>query len=188
MIGGLRRDRAWIGGGVIVALLLALLAWLLLIRPKGNEATTLRSETDAAQLQQPGLRTRLAAVKQDTAHIDEYRATLAAAQAALPSENAMADFLRALETGEGRTGAAVSSVTVGSPSQVTAAGTKVYALPVTLIAAGRPAAINAFLGQLQGVLPRAVLITSLNALPETGTGAMKMTIGMRAFVVPAATD
>ena len=77
---------------------------------------------------------------------------------------------------------------------VVATGPKIYALPITAMVSGTPAALNKFLDQLQAVQPRAVLITQIGETTGVGSGAQAgavvaagttLQLTMDAFVAPS---
>lgn len=89
----------------------------------------------------------------------------------------------------GGNAAAVAQAPAPAPAATAAVPGGIYALPITAVVKGTPAALNAFLDQLQNVQPRAVLITAITegtdpgaSTDRTGRGAMSLNLTMAAFV------
>jgi Tfp pilus assembly protein PilO len=185
----LTTTRLWLAGGSVGVVLLVLFAWLLLIKPQHDVTSSLHQETDAAVARQAVLTTRLAEVREQYRDLPTYRAQLLEKQRALPATSGIPDLLRALQAAGDRTEVKVNGVAVGAPSEQTAGGTTVYAMPITLTVVGTAVALNRFLVQLQEVQSRAVLVLSVNTTPADASaslaGDVTMTILLRAFVAPA---
>ncbi|WP_433050268.1 type 4a pilus biogenesis protein PilO [Dactylosporangium sp. CS-033363] len=184
----MRHDRLWLLGGAFFALVVVAFGFLFFIRPKQQDTDTITAEAADAQLQVDKQRRELATLAKQHDNIDEFKATLAKDQAALPDADRASDFLRELQDAGELTGVTVSGVSVGSAVDLKAlVGFQVYALPVSLTVAGPTAKMNPFLDQLQVSQPRAVLISSVNFAPSTSTSADKsnVTINLQAFYAPA---
>jgi len=181
--------RRWEIGGALGAVALLAIGWFFFISPQNGETTRLRDEAAAAEVQLPTLQRRLGELRQQHQDLPKYRAQLARDRKALPTSSGLSDFLRELQAAGDAEGVSVSAVAVGGPSQVSAGGTKVYSLPITLTAVGSAAGLYRFLDQLQQVQPRAVLITSANAATEgqpggSVAGPATLTLVLQAFVAP----
>ncbi|GAA3384545.1 type 4a pilus biogenesis protein PilO [Cryptosporangium minutisporangium] len=181
--------RLWVAGGVVGALLLIALGGFLLIRPQNARTEELRAQTETAQASVDSLRSRLAEVRSQNSRLAEYRSEYEAARAALPTTLALSTFLRDVQSSATRAGVAVEGLIVGAPTQVNgAAGATVYALPLTITATGSASKLEGFVNQLQRVQPRAVLVSTTNAVPNESSnslrGSVLLTLGMRAFVAP----
>jgi Tfp pilus assembly protein PilO len=60
-------------------------------------------------------------------------------------------------------------------------------LPITMTVAGSADHLSAFLNRLQAMQPRALLITTASLAGDGSTsGKMTLSLGMKAFVAPAA--
>ncbi|NJC74195.1 type 4a pilus biogenesis protein PilO [Planosporangium thailandense] len=180
-------DRLWIAGGVLAAAALFAAAWLFLIRPQYSEAGALREQTATASLRLSTLQKRLTQLRQQNGDLATYQAQLERDRRSLPTSADLSAFLADLQGAGAAAGVSVGGVSVGSPTQVTARGTRIQALPVTLSASGSAAGLNQFLDQLQQVQPRAVLITSagLSADAEPAT-SYTLSLKTQVFVAPAA--
>jgi Tfp pilus assembly protein PilO len=195
----LSAERLWIIGGAVAVVVLLAIGWFFMVSPKYAETDSLNSQAAATGGQVTVLQQRLAALRKQNQNMPAYLAQLAKERAALPSTSGLSDLLRELQTAGDATGAAVSGVSVGGVTDVTAGGAKLYALPLTLTVTGSVPQLRAFLVQLQQIQPRAVLITSANlstsenadpsANPGTRTSPAASTIAlsMKAFVAPGAT-
>jgi hypothetical protein len=87
--------------------------------------------------------------------------------------------------------ASASSAPVGSTTAPVTG--QIYALPITAVVSGTPTALNKFLDQLQGVQPRAVLITQIGETTGAVAGpnahgavaGTTLQLTMDAFVAPS---
>jgi hypothetical protein len=183
-------DRVWMIGGALGAVVLLAIGWFMFVGPKKSQTNALHEQAAVAELRLGTLQRELAELRQQHELLPQYRAELAGARRALPTVSGLSDFLRELQTAGDTAAVSVSGVIVGVPSQVTAAGTRLYSLPITLTATGNSAALFLFLDQLQQVQPRAVLIGTLNTVPGVGTDgatvteAVNLTLSLQVFVAP----
>ena len=179
----------WIGGGTIGLVLLAALGWYLLIRPEYATAARLREQTATAQDSMASLRQKLAQARLQNADFDSYQAKLAKARAALPGTSGLSTFLTDVQAAGVTTGVEVRGLIVGAPLQAAGSNGQIYALPISINAAGTAPQLDAFLNRLQRVQPRAVLINTANLAPDASSlslaGAATMILGLRAYVDPS---
>ncbi|GAA2578172.1 hypothetical protein GCM10010399_04920 [Dactylosporangium fulvum] len=181
----MRSDRLWQLGGALCAAAIVAFGWFFFINPKYQEADDIRARVDDAGVQVAVQQQKLAQLRKDNEHLEEYKAQLAADLAALPEADSVSSLLRELQAAGELTGVTVSGVTVGSAVDVKTAGATVHALPVSLSVVGPSGKINPFLDQLQKVQPRAVLISSVNLAPSTTAGdRTNVTINLQAFYAP----
>lgn len=186
----MRTDQRWAIGGALGAVVLLAVSWFFLIGPQYDETASLDDQTAAAEVRVVTLQRKLVELRQQQLEKDEYQAQLVRDRQALPTEAGMADFLRQLEETGAKTGVAVTGLVVGAPTKVTGVNVQILAMPVTMIASGTSENLTRFLDHLQQVQPRAVLINSLNAVPD-GFGdslseAVALTLSMQVFVAPPA--
>jgi hypothetical protein len=177
-------DRLWLIGGALAAVVLVAIGWLLLISPEKRHATSLNDQADAAHTQLISLQHKLRDLKQQSEHAADYQAELNRYHAALPSQAQLAEFLRGLQSGDQARGV-ISGILVGSPLEQTAAGHKVFALPVTVTAKGSASQLGGLLDHLQQVQPRAVLVRDVHLVGEQGgslSDTATLTIGLQVFV------
>jgi Tfp pilus assembly protein PilO len=185
-----RADRLWAIGGALGAVILFAIGWLFFIGPQYHQASSLQDQAAAAELRLTPLEHRLVELRQQNGNLERYRAQLARDRQALPTTSGLSDFLRAMQTSGSSTGVSVSGVIVGALTEVPVTGAQIYAFPITLVATGAAANLDQFLDQLQRVQLRAVLISSVNAVPggQSGSlaGTVTLTLSVQAFV--AGTD
>lgn len=197
------RSRLWLGVGAVAVLLVLIVGWLLLIGPERAKAANFANQTMTAQDQRLAALHGLSQLRAQNANLAKYQAELAAQQAALPPDSAIAAFLREVQNAGTAAGVTVTGVSVGTPQLVTANGQPasaggaapaanaggsqgaIYSLTIALTASGSSDALMAFIQQLQAVQPRAVLIDSVTQTAGTGGAAATSTVSLRAFVAPA---
>jgi Tfp pilus assembly protein PilO len=183
-------DRLWAIGGAVAAVAMLAVGWFFLIGPQYEETSRLRDDAVQARSQLPALQHRLVELRKQNEDLPQYLAQLERDRRALPTTAELSDFLRELQMAGDAVGVAVSGLTVGAPTQVTAGGTQAYALPINLTAGGTTAKLNQFLDQLQQVQQRAVLINNASIAPsaETGSlgGAATLSLNLQVFVAPPA--
>jgi Tfp pilus assembly protein PilO len=180
-------DRLWLIGGAVVAAILVAAGWFLLISPENGRTGTLNDRADAARTQQTTLRHKLADLQRQNDRLADYQAQLDSDHKALPATADLAEFLRGLQSGDNNLGV-ISGFLAGTPIEVNAAGTKDYAVPVTVTVYGSSAQLAGFLDHLQQVQPRAVLVKSVHMSAATGgtlTGVSKLEVGLQVFVSSA---
>jgi Tfp pilus assembly protein PilO len=185
----LRADRIWMIAGVLAALGLFAAGYLLVIGPQRSQAAELRDQVAANQLDLASLRHRLVVLEEQNANLDQYKAQLQRGQKALPTVPALQDFLRELQTAGDSTGVQVTGLVVGAPTETTAGGARIIALPITLTVTGAPSKLGLFVDQLQRVQPRAVLVTTANAVPDKDSTTLgqkvDLSLSLQAFIAPA---
>jgi Tfp pilus assembly protein PilO len=185
-----RVDRLWALGGVLSAAALLAIGWFFLISPQNARTSSLHDETATAQSRAAALQRRLGELRQQNGDLPRYRARLEADRQALPTTSDLSDFLRGVQSVGDSTGVSVQLLTVGAATQVTAADTKVYALPISLTATGATEKVDRFLAQLQQGQPRAVLIGNANLTwkDQSGSvaGSVDLQLSLQVFVAPPA--
>jgi Tfp pilus assembly protein PilO len=194
-------DRAWLTGGLVGLLLLAALAWLMLIHPELSKANSLRAQRSDAETQNIVLQAKTAKLAKQDADRSSLQSDLRASSKELPSDNGLADFTRSLTDIAARTGSVVSGITAGTTALTTSsgvpssstgtdvdAGGQLYSIPITLNVQGGTSAELKFLSALQAKGTRAVLINSVGFAPGAAAttaslaGSTTMTIQLQAFV------
>jgi Tfp pilus assembly protein PilO len=165
-----------------------LVGWFLFIGPQNTETSSLEDQTVTAELRAGSLTRQLSELRQQNEELPKYKAQLARDRQALPAAAGMSDFLRQLQAAGDSTGVSVDGVTVGSPTRAVGA-VGVQALPVMLTVAGPGAKLSRFLDQLQRVQPRAVLISSTNAVTGDPNGSIagssSLTLTLQVFTAGA---
>jgi type IV pilus assembly protein PilO len=180
------RDRYWLAGGGLGAVLLLAVAWFLLISPQNGETAGLRDQQMSTEAEITTLRHRLADLRNQQADLPQYQAELSRDRAALPSAPALSDFLRELQAAGAAVGVSVTGMTAGAPAEAPAAGTRLKVVTVSVTAVGGAGALTQFVTQVQQVQPRAALVDSvrLDATQSERTVVLSMTL--RVFMAPAA--
>jgi Tfp pilus assembly protein PilO len=183
-------DRLWMIGGVVAAVVLSVLSWLLFIGPQRSQTGGLNDQAASTELRLDTLRHQLAKLQQESQDLPELRAAVDSLRQALPVTHQMAEFLRELQSSDGHTGVFVHDVVVGVPTQPAHPTAGVYAVPVTLTADGNAASLEGLLRQLQQVQRRGVLVTGVELKPteQGGTlaGPVSLTVNVQVFVAPKA--
>jgi Tfp pilus assembly protein PilO len=180
-----KADKLWAGGGAAGALLALAVGWFFFISPMQAEAAELHDQAAAAEARLTALQRRLVDLREDNAEVQKYRAALARDRLALPTAAGTSDLLRNLQTVATETGVSVDGVVVGAP-RTTEDVAAVSSLPITLTVVGEQPRLDDFLDELQKELPRAVLIDSVNSVPEGKSKSLadgaSMTLTLQAFV------
>ena len=185
-----RSDRTWLIGGALVAAILLGVGWFFLISPQYQQTQTLQDQSAEADLRLAKLQRRLVDLRKQNGQLEQYRTQLGLDREALPTISGLSDFLRELQAAGITTSVTVNGLLVGAPLEVPGAASQIFALPMTLIVAGAPAALEQFLNQIQQLQPRAVLINSMNAVPDGQSGSfagtVTLTLSLQVFVAPPA--
>jgi Tfp pilus assembly protein PilO len=182
------RDRIWIIGGLVAALLLTFLVWQLLIKSQNDTTDSVKQEIDSAQQQVSDSTLQLSRLRADAPNLDKYKAQLAANQAALPTVSSIPAFLDELHAAGQASGVGLVELQVTPPVLITgsqAGTTPTYQLTVTVVGAGSDAGITSFLQQLQAVQPRAALLTSVIESPGSAGAPNSLNLAMQIFVAPS---
>jgi Tfp pilus assembly protein PilO len=188
------RDRLWLLGGLIVALILVLVAWQFMIKGQHDQTDSVRNSIATADQQVTTTTNRLNALRADSVNLDKYKAALAADQQALPSDTALPAFVRELQAAAVATSMGIVQLQVGQPAAVvsgststatSAGGPQVYSVTINVVATGAVDNATAFINQLQAVQPRAILMTTVSESPgSTGGNAVQLSLTFNAFVAP----
>jgi type IV pilus assembly protein PilO len=212
-------EKAWLGAGLLVALVVALIGYLFFIGPQRSTTSDVDGQIGAAQSQNDTLQIRISSLDAQNRKLSTYRAALKQARMALPATSDLPNFLRSLQSLGNATLADVTTLSVGdplvvggdatttapttpapttssapdptagtAPATATApTGPQIFALPITAQVTGSIKQLTDFLGQLQSVQPRAVLVSSIT-LGGATTGASANTstldLTLEAFVAP----
>lgn len=206
-------EKAWLVVGLLVALVVALIGYFFFIGPQRSTTSEVEGQVGSAQSQNDTLQVRISSLDAQNRKLSSYRAALKQAQLALPTTSDLPNFLRTLQSLGNATLVNVTTLAVGDPTLVTAtdpsassstspapdqttapsttpttpSGPQIFALPITAQVSGTIRALTSFLGQLQSVQPRAVLVNSI-ALGGEATNASTSTstldLSLQAFVAP----
>jgi hypothetical protein len=158
-----RIERLWIGGGTVAAVLVAAVAWMVVVNPKLSDASSLRSQTDAANTGNSVLQTKIDKLQQDKANLGALQKSLADAQAALPPDSGLAAFTRQIGEQAAAAHVTVTSITASAPAPVGGAS------PASAAAASDTATTPA---------------ASSSAAPAPAAGASAATAPHGAYAIP----
>lgn len=164
--------------GVVVALGLALLWWLLLYRPAADRQLGIEADVANLQQQQSVLRGQVAALREIEADEVEIREALARLAEFVPPGPSQPAAIRQLQRAADAAGVEIVSVTFGEPAVPAPApetapvetgepGTTLATVSLAMVVDGGYFQIVDLLRRLEVEVPRAVLIESLN-LAESG--------------------
>jgi len=189
-MGARNASRVWLFTGAAVIVLLVAASYLLLIRPKYTESSSVRAQVDDTQVQLATLRRKIADLAEQQKHLPTFKAALIDSRLALPTTAGVSDFLRQLQRAGDQVDVAVNGISVAVPMKSTVAP-EVWELPITLNAEGAPAKLSLFLTQLQTAQARAVLVKSVNFVGGASSTAANVTppsisLSITAYVAPPA--
>jgi Tfp pilus assembly protein PilO len=182
----IQNRRVWLGGGVLIAILLLAVSWLMFISPKLSDASGLRTSAASAQTQDLVLQAKVARLKKQNDHIAELTAGLRAAVAQLPYDSGLPDFTRQVSQQAADNHAAITALNVGAIAPVTSGAHGVFSIQITLISQGAYRDQLAFLKVIQVAGPRRTLVNSAlfapgakasdGSLDASSTMTMQLTI------------
>ena len=115
------KSSPWILGTALLSFAILGLAWLLGISPQLDRAAKADDEADSIRQQNAIHERRLATLQEQSEHLEEYKAELAALQIGIPAEDGQADFLREIEWAATASGVTVVGTTFGLPETFFAA-------------------------------------------------------------------
>jgi hypothetical protein len=186
----LQDKRAWLGGGALAAVLIAVVSWFMVISPELSSASSLRTAADNAEAQNTTTQANVNRLRRQAENVGELNAKLAKALSALPTTSGLPAFTRQLNAQARATGVDVSSIVIGALSLANPAGTAatpatpatttgapavtsqpvsaaggVYAIPITMISTGSLVHELVFLKEIQTLGPRRVLVRSTQFAP-----------------------
>jgi Tfp pilus assembly protein PilO len=182
-----RIDRVWMIGGLLAAIVLFTVAWFFLISPQNSEINGLRAQTLSSEDRRGVLLNRIKQLRKENTELQRYRDELNQHRNELPVTSELPTFLRELQAAGQSNGVTVDTLAVDTPTEVTAAGTKVHALPVTVTAKGSAGSLNGFLDKLQQDGGRAALITKADVrISDEKSLADKydLNLSVQVFVAP----
>lgn len=205
--------RVWLAGGVVGAVLIAILAWFVAINPQLSDTSSLQDQTDQASTQNEVLTSQVETLKRLDANRQSLIDELKSAQGALPSASGLDDFMVEVQRLAAANVVSVQSIIASNPAAVSGAATAatagepsagsaaagttpaksaqrgVFSITVAINAIGDEKHLNAFIGQLQQG-PRRLLITALqvsaagNATAGNTLASAQATITAQLFVQP----
>jgi hypothetical protein len=198
--------RAWYAGGAAGALALIALGWFLVIGPEVDSTASTRNQTADAESQNLVLRSKVSSLQAQDKNLPTLISQLAQVQKELPAESGMSAYITQVMKQAQAAGVALTSVTAGVPTLVTAgtgaAGASVanpaghlFSIPVNLVGDGSLAHQRSFLAAIQTAGPRRSLVTSVGytpVVPKSGLispvqsidGNCTMSLKLQVFVAP----
>ena len=179
------RDRIWLLGGLVIAILVTFFAWEFVIKGQQDETASVRENIASTDTQVTTLTHQVNVLRADSVNLPKYKAQLLADQQALPTDAGLPAFLRELHAAADASHMAVAQLQIGQVQPVvgTTSTTPIYSIAVTMLASGPLDAATAFLNQLQVVQPRAVLLSSVSETPGSGN-LVQLNLTFSAFVQP----
>ncbi|MDT4891064.1 MAG: hypothetical protein QOE97_99 [Pseudonocardiales bacterium] len=121
-----QREKLWLTGGVLVAVLMVLVGYFGFISSQKSQTSAVQEQINVATLRNGELRARLANLSEQNRNLAKYQTDIQQAKLALPDTSGLPDFLRTLQAIGAASQTNVASLSVGTPSDLTAA-----ALPQT---------------------------------------------------------
>lgn len=94
---GSTKKSTWVGGTVVLSVLILALTWFVFIAPVVDETATAASNTEIAETRNSQLTTQLATLKEQFADLQSYKDELAAIEKQIPASHAQSDFIRLMD-------------------------------------------------------------------------------------------
>jgi hypothetical protein len=200
-----KSERLWIGGSALGALVVSAVAWVAVVNPELSSASSLKSQTSAAQDQNMLLRQKINRLSADNANLGVTASKLRDAKAGLPEDAALTDFTRELNTLAVTSKVRIDSLTFGGPRTIgstavttTRSGVAVaaspvgqlFSVPVSISAWGSATQLQAFLQAVQRTGERRVLISTVHLTPAATSATVSIeklataSIELSVFVAP----
>ena len=114
----LQDRRVWIGGGVLLAVVLVAASWFLLISPERSSASDLRSQAANTDVQNSVMASKNAKLAKQNANIKGLRAKLVKAVDSLPPTSGLPEFTREATAFAKAAGVKLTGITIGGVSSV----------------------------------------------------------------------
>lgn len=112
---GRSKTSTWVGGTVVVALLLLVAGWFLLVSPVLASASETRSAAADVESDNDMTRQRIETLKAQFETLDESKAELAALQLQIPTTGQLSDYLRQVDEQAVARTVSLTSVAPGAP-------------------------------------------------------------------------
>lgn len=208
--GTYNRKRVWLGGGLLLVVVILALGWFVVVSPVLTETASTRDQIESVRLQNSALAAKNASLKAANDDVAALRDSLAAALAELPADSGLPSFTRQLSGQATAHSVVLTSVVVGAAGTVTPAapvaavdgttttpaGTSTDGLmqiAVTVTASGLGGDLVGFLSDIQISGPRRALVTSTQLAPTdsavTGPDAPStLSLSLTVFSAPMTDD
>lgn len=112
------KTSTWIGGAVVVGLLMGLGGWALAISPALSTASDTRAEALDVTARNEMLASKLVTLKQQFEHLEEFKAEVLAIEAQIPATAQLDEFLRQVAAHAEATGTFVVDIAAATPTPV----------------------------------------------------------------------
>jgi hypothetical protein len=142
MMSGIKGDKLWLAGGGAAGVVIAALAWFMVVSPELSNAASLDEQTLASQTQNVSLQSKLHRLQADNANKDALVTSLLQARTALPVDTGLAEYTRQLAGYASEYGVAISGITAGEPASLSSK-TPAAAAPAAEAGAGAGAGATA---------------------------------------------
>jgi Tfp pilus assembly protein PilO len=171
-------ERLWLIGGGILAAVLVLIGYFFFIGPQRDDTTDMRGQVQQAQAANQQLEAKLRQLQTEDKDLARYQAVAATARRALPQTSELSTFLRSLQGIGSATRTNVSSLTAGTPVDVTTAAAGIATTPAGATTPTTAAPTN--------VAPTNVAAANAAIVSGTGTAApaAAATSGPRVYALP----
>jgi len=107
---------AWIGGAVVVALLMVVASWMLLISPVLASASDTAVQAEQTRQSNVALQTKVKRLAEQFTHLDEYKSQLAGLRTEVPTDAEISAYLRAVDSLAVANSVTVTDLSPGVPS------------------------------------------------------------------------
>jgi type IV pilus assembly protein PilO len=182
-------NRTAIALGVLAALLLTVLWWVLLMSPRRDEIAAVEQQVLDIQAQQTTVQQQIVALQEVRATAPEIEADLVAVETVLPSSAALPSAIRQLAQAADDSGVTLTAVVPGRPVAAAtadpASGLAEITIAVTL--EGSYYQLVDFLRRVEDptITPRAILWDNMGVTipPDPGYPTLAVTLTGRAFAV-----
>jgi hypothetical protein len=172
-------EKAWIGGGLALAVLAVLGVWVAAISPQLSSTSSLKSDRDNAETQNAVLLGKTNHLRADSKNLPQLAQQLADKLAALPITSDLADLTIQLNQQAKAAGVSLTSIAIGEPviansSVASNAATgnpsgKLFEIPVTIVSDAPLSRQKVFLKSIQQTGPRAALVLTTKLIPSSSS-------------------
>lgn len=201
-------EKLWIAGGALVVLIVAALAWFVVVNPKLGDARDADARTEQAQTANAVLNARVQRLRTKSDAQAAIQQALRSVREALPTSAAVDVFTSQLSEDAQRAGVTITSIVASPPVPVVGTGTptagtspsgqgvagsgvagRLFSVHVALVSDGPSAAQQTFLRSVQDGA-RVALVTSVSVAPSSTSQANSpvhrstMTVELEVFVAP----
>lgn len=189
------KARIWVGGTVLLSMLLVIATWFLAIAPQRSEAASLREQLVSQQAAADQVRFKTQQLRAQFASLPERQVQLAQIKQQMPENPALPKLVRDLSTYADAAGVSLLSVAPSAPAPIVASGPAAAApasasdpmqqITTTVTATGTYAELTLYLQKLQSQMARAMLVDDVQlAKASEGTaGTLQMTLTGKVFIL-----